>query len=49
MEFKNLDELIEKLLEIQKDGKGHYKVREGYQGEVLQITIHDDFEDIFFE
>lgn len=45
---KDLNKLIQELLEIQAEGKGHYKVRESDCGETLTFTVHDDFEDIFF-
>jgi hypothetical protein len=47
--LKTLNDLIVELLELQKQGKGEYCVRECTQGEDVQLNIDDCFKDIFFE
>lgn len=47
--MKTLNELIDELLELQKQGKGEYAVREALHGEPLELLVDDDFKDIFFQ
>jgi len=40
--METLNELIEKLLELQKQGKGEYIVIDGYVGEYIEIKCKDE-------
>ncbi|NMA16006.1 MAG: hypothetical protein GX935_02015 [Erysipelotrichia bacterium] len=46
--METLDQLIIELIKLQKQGKGHYKVVDGEDGEPLDLFVVDEAKRICF-
>jgi len=46
--MKTLNDLIEELLKLQKEGKGNYSVCDGYLCLEIKVSVYDDVKEILF-
>ena len=46
--MKTLNELIEELLVLQRQGKGKYEVVDGYEGEEIEVSVSEYSKQVMF-